>query len=64
MSDMLHMLNTMVDRHGKILIPDIMEDIVPLTDEELARYKNIDFSPDEYKKEIGCNALLHNEDKV
>lgn len=64
MSDMMHMLNVLVDRKGKILIPNIYDDVLPVTQEELLRYKEIEFKVDDYKKEIGSSELLHEDDKA
>ncbi|XP_046997120.1 cytosolic non-specific dipeptidase [Schistocerca americana] len=64
MSDLIYLMNTLVDKDGKILITGIMDDVAPLTDEERQMYKNIEFSVDEYRADIGTNKLLHNEDKI
>ena len=58
------MMNTLVNNKGEILVPGIMDDVVPVTDEELATYSTIDFDLENYKKAIGCNHLLHKDDKV
>lgn len=64
MADLIYMMNTLVNNKGEILVPGIMNDVVPVTDEELATYTSIDFDLDNYKKDIGCNHLLHKTDKV
>ena len=63
MSDLIYMMNTLVDNKGKILVPGVMDDVAPVTDEELATYSSIDFDLESYKKDIGCKQLLHS-DKV
>lgn len=63
MADLIYMMNTLVDNKGKILVPGIMDDVAPLTDEELTTYSSIDFDLDSYRKDIGCHQLLH-KDKV
>lgn len=64
MADLIYMMNTLVDNKGQILVPGIMDDVVPITDEELATYTSIDFDLEHYKKDIGCKHLLHKTDKV
>ena len=64
MADLIYMMNTLVNNRGQILVPGIMDDVVPVTDEELATYTNIDFDLEHYKKDIGCKHLLHKTDKV
>lgn len=64
MADLIYMMNTLVNNKGEILVPGIMDDVVPVTDEELATYATIDFDLENYKKDIGCSNLLHKTDKV
>ena len=64
MADLIYMMNTLVNNKGEILVPGIMDDVVPVTDEELATYTTIDFDLEHYKKDIGCKHLLHKTDKV
>lgn len=64
MADLIYMMNTLVDNKGQILVPGIMDDVVPVTDEEHATYASIDFDLDNYKKDVGCKQLLHKTDKV
>ncbi|XP_075229128.1 cytosolic non-specific dipeptidase-like [Lycorma delicatula] len=63
MSDLVFLLDSLVDSSGKILVPDILEDVLPTTCEELKTYENIDFCVKEFKKAVGCEQLLH-EDKI
>lgn len=64
MSDLIHILNTLVDVNGKILVTGLYQDVAPITDAEKETYRNIDFKPSEFQSEIGCNKLLHNGEKV
>ena len=43
MSDLIYLLNQLVDLKGKIIIPDVNKDVAPLTDDETATYTDIDF---------------------
>ena len=67
MTDLVYLMSSLVDNKGQILIPNIMDDVVPLTEEEEALYHDIDFDLDEFKKESGVktvsDALLHTDKK-
>jgi len=58
MSDLVWLLSHLTDHEGKILIPHVMDDVVPLTKEEECLYDPIDFSLHEYKKDAGVNELV------
>jgi len=58
MTDLFQIMSKLVDRNGKILVPGIYDTVDPVTDEELASYGPIDFDVEEYRKDIGTNALL------
>jgi hypothetical protein len=64
MTDLFYLMNNLVDQHGKILIPGIYDDVLPVTDEERALYKDIDFDWDEFRCNVGCDKLIHGENKV
>ncbi len=61
MTDLIAILNTLLDKDGKILIPGIMDDVEPLTPEEKALYKTIDFDVEKYRQEMNASHLLHHE---
>lgn len=44
MADLIALMNSMVDARGNILIPAIMQDVIPVTPEEEELYDRIDFS--------------------
>lgn len=64
MADLVYMLNTLVDKDGKILITGIEEDVAPLQPNEVDLYEKIHFDVDEYRATVGTRRLAHNEDKV
>lgn len=64
MADLIYLLNTLVDKDGRILIDGINDQVAPLRSNEHESYKNIEFDVDSYREEIGCNRLRHNEDKT
>lgn len=43
MTDLIYLLNNLVDLKGNILIPGINDKVLPLTDDERATYTAIDF---------------------
>lgn len=51
MTDMVHLMSSLVDSSGKILVPGIMDDVLPVTPEESALYDTIEFDCEDYKKD-------------
>lgn len=64
MSDLVYLLDTLVDKEGRLLIDGIYNDVVPETEEERKTYEAITFDVDEYRNDLGCKVLMHKEDKV
>ncbi|KFD53855.1 hypothetical protein M514_05361, partial [Trichuris suis] len=60
MSDLIYLLDQLVDKNGKILIPGIYDQVAAFTDEEKQLYANIDFNLEEFRKSVGAKRLLHN----
>lgn len=58
MSDLLYILNQLVDVKGNILIPGISEGVEPLTQKEKELYEKIQFDVDAYIGEIGATKSL------
>jgi len=63
MSDLIYVLNQLVDIKGNILIPNINEDVEPLNEKEKELYDKIEFDVDTYINEIGASKPLQ-ETKV
>ncbi|XP_060535783.1 cytosolic non-specific dipeptidase-like [Cylas formicarius] len=63
MTDLVHLLNTLVSKDGVILIPGLMTEVAPLTEEEKKIYGKIHFNVDEYRCDVGCETLLHSGKK-
>lgn len=63
MSDVIYLLNTLVDKEGKILVEGVYNEVAPLKPEEAALYDKIEFDVNSYRKDIGTKKLLHNEEK-
>ncbi|CAL1267327.1 unnamed protein product [Larinioides sclopetarius] len=58
MADLVALMGSLTDPKGNILIPGIMDDVLPVTEEEIKLYENIDFDPEEYRKDVGCEKLV------
>lgn len=43
MSDLIALMNSLADVRGNILVPGIMDDVLPVTPEEERLYDDIDF---------------------
>ncbi|XP_014210492.1 cytosolic non-specific dipeptidase [Copidosoma floridanum] len=63
MSDLIYLMNTLVDVNGKVLVEGIYENVEKATPEELKMYDTIEFNVDEYRNSCGAFKLPHNEDK-
>lgn len=64
MADLVHLLNTLLDKDGNILVTGLHDDVAELTPKEAALYDDIEFDVEEYKASVGSQQLLHKEDKV
>jgi len=65
MADLIWMMNQLLDSDGKILVEGLMDSVAPLTKEEEAKYVNIDFDPEDYRKDIGApGKLMTGNDKI
>merc|ERR1712141_587289 len=64
MADLIAMMNTLLDKDGKILVDNLMDQVAPVTSEEEEKYKNIDFNVADYQNDIKANKLMHNQDKI
>lgn len=49
MTDLIYLMNELVDKDGKILITDIYKSVAPLTENETKLYASIDFDPEAYR---------------
>ena len=57
MSDLIYLLDQLVDLKGNIIITGINDDVLPLTDDERATYTDIDF--DKVSKNFKSQRILH-----
>ncbi|KAF5307829.1 hypothetical protein FQR65_LT18329 [Abscondita terminalis] len=64
MSDMIYLLDSLVDNKGNILIPGIDKNIAPLTLEEKQFYSNIDFDMYDFSDVLGGAKLKWENDKL
>ena len=65
MTDLIHLMASLVDSKGKILVPGVYESVQEVTPEEEALYEPILFDLDEFKDEnkICSGKLLHDNKK-
>jgi len=63
MSDLIYLLDHLVDVKGKILVPGVYDSVAPVTDAETLLYNSIDFDVHEYGKDLGVSKLLHENKK-
>lgn len=59
MSDLIYLLDQLVDLKGNIIITGINDDVLPLTDDERATYTDIDF--DKVSKSLKSQQILLGE---
>ncbi|KAL3248160.1 hypothetical protein MRX96_056574 [Rhipicephalus microplus] len=63
MPDLMYLLNSLTDAEGRIKVPGIYDEVLPLTHEERKVYEGVEFDVEEYRKELGV-ARLATTDKV
>ncbi|XP_054160767.1 cytosolic non-specific dipeptidase-like [Oppia nitens] len=59
MTDLIQLMAKLVDSKGNILIPGIMDDVIPLTTDEEKLYKQIEFDCKQFANEVGTDRLIH-----
>ncbi|XP_078073284.1 cytosolic non-specific dipeptidase-like isoform X2 [Mustelus asterias] len=59
MTDLIALLDSLVNSTGYILIPGIDSDVMPLTDEERVLYEGIEFNLEAFKRTLDITELLH-----
>jgi acetylornithine deacetylase/succinyl-diaminopimelate desuccinylase-like protein len=47
---------------GRITIPGFYDDVIPLTEQERAQWSTLPFDEEAYQRELGVDALLHEDD--
>lgn len=52
MTDLIYLMNELVDKNGKIHIDGIYDSVAPLTENEKKLYTNIDFDTDGYRYDV------------
>lgn len=64
MTDLVYVLNALVDKNGVIRITDIYEDVPPMAKEDKKFFESVHFSVRDLQQEIGATELQVNEDKA
>lgn len=64
MTDLIYLMGLLVDKNGKIQIPNIYNEVAAMLPNEREMYDKITFDVDAYRADVGCSKLMHNEDKT
>ncbi|CAH2284616.1 beta-Ala-His dipeptidase-like [Pelobates cultripes] len=59
MSDLIYLLDTLVDVKGHILIPGIYDAVAPLNEKEIKLYKELEFNLKDLEADTGISKFLH-----
>ncbi|XP_067393612.1 beta-Ala-His dipeptidase isoform X2 [Emydura macquarii macquarii] len=59
MTDLIALLDSLVDTSGRILIPGIYDDVASITEEEKKLYESIEFDLEEHKNNSGVKKYLY-----
>lgn len=57
MVDLVHILSTLIDENGRVLIDGFYDPVAQMTDLEDSYYDDTDFGLDEYVEEVGVHQL-------
>ncbi|KAJ1934393.1 hypothetical protein EC988_008825, partial [Linderina pennispora] len=63
MTDLVHLLSKLVDVNGKIQVPGIYDQVMPITDEEEETYNNLEFSHTALASDLKNDVLIHAEER-
>ncbi|KAL9085813.1 MAG: hypothetical protein Q9165_007445 [Trypethelium subeluteriae] len=61
MTDLVRVMASLVDKDGNILIPDIKEQVAPLTDDEKSLYGDIAFTMDNLYESLGSQTSIFSD---
>lgn len=65
MTDLIYLMGKLVDKNGRILVPNVYREVAPLLPNENEIYEKITFDVEEYRNTtVGATKLLHNEEKT
>ncbi|KAI0019282.1 hypothetical protein F4780DRAFT_747795 [Xylariomycetidae sp. FL0641] len=63
MTDLMRVLGSLVDTHGKIQIPGIYEQVAAVTEQEESLYDGISFSMEMLHESLGSTTTIHDDKK-
>ncbi|KAJ9077866.1 hypothetical protein DSO57_1012689 [Entomophthora muscae] len=63
MTDLIHILGKLVSCDGKIMVPGIMNQVAPVTEEEESSYNGLEFSMDTLHEALGAKNSIHSNVK-
>lgn len=64
MTDLIYLMDNLVDMNGHILVEGIYENVEKVTEKERKIYDDIEFDVDEYKTMVNTSRLAHNNVKT
>jgi Cys-Gly metallodipeptidase DUG1 len=63
MTDLVNIMSRLVQPDGKILIPGIMDDVAPLTEDEEGKYNGLEFKLSEFQAAVGSTNNIFDDEK-
>jgi len=64
MVDLVKLMSSLVDSQGKILVPGIYDMVAPVTEDEKLIYPKLDFDPEDFRREVGAEKLIHSSKEM
>jgi len=62
MTDLVYLMSRLVTPDGKILVEGVMDDVAPVTEEEMAAYKGLDFNHGDFHASISATNTIHDQE--
>ncbi|XP_046592922.1 cys-Gly metallodipeptidase DUG1-like [Neodiprion lecontei] len=62
--DAMNIIGSLIDKHGKIAVTEVMKDVAPIAIKEQKLCKEIALDLKKIKMRTGANRLLHKEDDI
>ncbi|XP_046743336.1 cys-Gly metallodipeptidase DUG1-like [Diprion similis] len=62
--DAMNIIGSLIDKHGKIAVTEVLKDVAPISIQEKKLCKEIAFDLKKIKIRTGVNRLQHKEDNI
>ncbi|KAI8321326.1 CNDP dipeptidase [Martensiomyces pterosporus] len=63
MVDLVHLMSKLVDVNGRILVPGIYDQVMPVTEEEEETYQGLEFSHADLAKDLKNDVIIHGAER-